>query len=104
MVNYIIRVAFDDPDSQTYHHLAVELAKYNIAGAIKADDGKGYYLPPGEFCYSGVEPINEVRDAIHRFAQTISAGSSVLVTEATTVSWSGLNPVEAVEEQKATES
>jgi mRNA degradation ribonuclease J1/J2 len=41
-----------------------------------------------------------VRDAIHRFAQTISAGSSVLVTEATTVSWSGLNPVE---EQKATE-
>lgn len=94
MVNYIIRVGFDEPDADTYHRLAVELAKYNIAGAIKADDGKGYQLPPGEFCYSGVEPINEVRDAIHRFAQTIKSGSSVLVTEATIVSWSGLKPVE----------
>lgn len=99
MVNYIIRVGFDEPDTETYHRLAVELAKYNIAGAIKADDGQGYYLPQGEFCYSGVEPINEVRDAIHRFALTIKSGSSVLVTEATTVSWSGLKPVE---EQKAT--
>nr|WP_315400841.1 hypothetical protein [uncultured Duganella sp.] len=93
MINYIIRVAFDDPESQTHHLLAVELAKYNIANAIKADDGKGYYLPPGEFCYSGVEPINEVRDAIHRFAQTINPGASVLVTEATTVSWAGLKEV-----------
>jgi hypothetical protein len=94
MVNYIIRVTYAAPDGDTYDRLNVELAKYNIAGAIKADDNKGYYLPVGEYCYSGVEPINEVRDAIHRLAETIQSGSSVIVMEITTISWSGLKLVE----------
>lgn len=94
MVNYIIRVTYNAPESDTHDRLNVELAKYNIAGAIKADDNKGYYLPVGEYCYSGVEPINEVRDAIHRLAETITSGASVLVMEITTISWSGLKLVE----------
>jgi hypothetical protein len=95
MVNYIISVAFNETDGDAIARLNTELSKYNIAGGIKADDGKGYYLPPGNYCYSGVEPINEVRDAIHRLAETVKPGAMVLVTEVTTVSWSGLKLVEA---------
>ena len=94
MVNYIISVGFNEADADATARLNTELAKYNIAGGIKADDGKGYYLPPGNYCYSGVEPINEVRDAIHRLAVTIKPNPMVLVTEVTTVSWSGLTLVE----------
>jgi len=94
MVNYIIRVTYNAAAGDTYDRLNTELAKYSIAGAIKADDNKGYYLPVGEYCYSGVEPINEVRDAIHRLAESVHSGSSVLVMEITTISWSGLKLVE----------
>jgi hypothetical protein len=94
MVNYIIRVAYTEASSDIYDRLNVELAKYNVAGAIKADDGKGYYLPLGEYCYSGNEPINEVRDAIHRLASGLQAEPSVLVMEITTLAWSGFKLVD----------
>jgi hypothetical protein len=48
MVNYIIRVAYTAANSDTYDRLNQEFAKYSVAGAIKADDGKGYHLPLGE--------------------------------------------------------
>ena len=95
MVNYIIRATFLSPEADSYRRLAVELAKYQIAAAIKGDEGVAYYLPDGEFCYSGNEPINEVRDAVHRLAHTIHTEVSVVVTEVTTIAWSGLKPVEA---------
>jgi hypothetical protein len=90
MINYIIRVAYAEAQTDTYERLNEELAKYTIAGAIKADDGKGYFLPKGEYCYSGNEPINEVRDAVHRLAATVQPEPSVLVVEVTTLAWSGL--------------
>lgn len=96
MINYIIRVAYTGAQPDTYHQLTAELAKYNIAGAIKADDGKGYFLPAGEYCYSGNETINEVRDAIHRLAATVQPEPSVLVVEVTTLAWSGLRLAEGV--------
>jgi hypothetical protein len=94
MVNYVIRVSYHATHSDTHERLRTELAKYNIAGAIKADDGQGYYLPEGEFCYSGNETINEVRDAVHRLASTIQAEPAVLVMEITTLSWAGFKLVE----------
>ncbi len=94
MLNYIIRVSYPAPQADTHDRLKVELAKFNVAGAIKADDGKGYYLPEGEFCYSGNETINDVRDAIFRLASTIQAEPSVLAVEVTTLSWAGLKLVE----------
>jgi hypothetical protein len=96
MINYIIRVAYAEAQPDTYDRLNAELAKYNIAGAIKADDGQGYLLPLGEYCYSGNETINEVRDAIHRLAATVEAEPSVLVVEVTTLAWSGLRLVDTV--------
>lgn len=94
MVNYIIRVSYTEAKSDIYDRLNVELAKYNIAGAIKADDSKGYYLPLGEYCYSGNEPINEVRDAVHRLASTLQPDPSVLVMEVTILAWAGFKLVE----------
>ncbi|MTV39853.1 hypothetical protein [Duganella radicis] len=94
MVNYIIRVSYAAPDNDTFDRLNVELAKFNVAGAIKADDGKGYYLPQGEYCYSGNETINEVRDAVFRLSSTIQSEPQVLVVEVTTLSWAGFKLVE----------
>lgn len=94
MVNYIIRVSYTAPNEGTHDRLKVELAKYNVAGALKADDGKGYFLPEGEFCYSGNETINEVRDAIFRLASTVQTEPQVLVVEVTTLSWAGFKLVE----------
>lgn len=94
MVNYVIRVSYTEANSDTFERLNRELAKYNIAGAIKADDGQGYYLPLGEYCYSGNETINEVRDAVFRVASTIQAEPAVLVMEITTLSWAGFKLVE----------
>jgi len=93
MINYIIYVSFADAAPDSIMRLSTELAKYNIAGGIKADDGRGYFLPPGTFIYHGKETINEVRDAIHRLAETIQPGASVVATETTTISWSGLKEV-----------
>lgn len=95
MVNYLIRVAYSDIDSATLDRLNAELAKYNVAGALAGDDGKGYYLPAGEYCYSGNESINEVRDGVFRVAESIKSGASILVLEATNLSWVNLRPVEA---------
>ncbi|TFW15988.1 hypothetical protein [Duganella callida] len=94
MVNYIIRVFYPEANSDTFDRLNVELAKYNIAGAIKADDGKGYYLPLGEYCYAGNETINEVRDAVFRLASVIQPEPQVLVVEVTTLAWAGFQPLE----------
>lgn len=96
MINYIVRVAYAEAQPETYDKLNAELAKYHIAGAIKADDGKGYFLPQGEYCYSGNETINEVRDAIHRLAATVQPEPSVLVVEVTTLAWSGLRLADGV--------
>jgi hypothetical protein len=95
MVNYIIRVSYTAPNADTYARVKAELAKYNIADAIKADDGQGYYLPEGEFCYSGIETINEVRDAVHRLAGSIQPEPAVLVMEITTLSWAGFKLADA---------
>ncbi|MYM31175.1 hypothetical protein GTP58_22820 [Duganella sp. CY15W] len=94
MVNYIIRVSYTAANADTYDRLNVELAKYNVAGAIKADDGKGYYLPQGEYCYSGNEAINEVRDAVYRLSSTVQDEPQVLVVEVTTLSWAGFKLIE----------
>jgi len=94
MINYIIRVAYAEARPGAYDQLNAQLAKYNIAGAIKSDDSQGYLLPQGEYCYSGNEPINEVRDAIHRLASTVQPEPSVLVVEVTTLAWSGLRLVD----------
>lgn len=95
MVNYIIRVSYPGAvNSDTFDRINVELAKFNVAGAIKADDEKGYYLPQGQYCYSGSETINEVRDAVFRLASSILAEPQVLVLEVTTLSWAGLKLVE----------
>lgn len=99
MVNYIIRVAYQEAGADTAERLTAELAKYNVANAIKADDGQGYYLPASEFCYSGNEPINEVRDAIQRLADSVQPGASVLVTEAASLSWSNLKLAQATPQQ-----
>lgn len=93
MANYVIRVALPEANDALRAALHVELAKYNISSGIKADDGKGYFLPDGEFCYSGEEAVNVVRDAVHRIAEAIQPGASVLVTEVVNVSWSGLKQV-----------
>lgn len=93
MINYIVYVSLPDAVPDTIVRLSVELSKYNIAAGIKADDGRVYHLPPGCFTYNGKETINDVRDGVHRLAETIQAGASVLVTEATTLSWSGLKEV-----------
>ena len=90
MINFIIYVAFPEHDQDTITRLSIELSKYSIAAGIKADDNRAYHLPPGTFTYNGSETINEVRDAVHRMAETIKPGASVLVTEATTIAWSGL--------------
>lgn len=95
MVNYIIRVSYPAAQAGTHDRLKVELAKYNIAGAIKSDDGKGYYLPEGEFCYTGNETINEVRDAVFRVASGVQPEPAVLVMEITTLSWVGFPLVPA---------
>ncbi|MYM67718.1 hypothetical protein GTP45_12850 [Pseudoduganella sp. FT55W] len=95
MVNYIIRVSYPAANSDTFDRVNVEMAKYNVAGAIKADDGNGYYLPQGEYCYSGAETINEVRDAVYRLASNIQPDPQVLVVEVTTLSWAGFKLVEA---------
>lgn len=94
MINYIIHVSFTDAAPDSILRLSVELSKYNIAAGIKADDGRAYFLPPGTFTYTGNETINDVRDAVHRLAETIQPGASVLATETTTISWSGLKEVE----------
>ena len=95
MINYIIQVSFTDAAADTIVRLSQDLSKYNIAAGVRADDGRAYHLPPGAFMYHGSETINEVRDAVHRLAETIQPGASVLVTEAASLSWSGLQELPA---------
>lgn len=95
MINYIIHVSIPAAQPEIIVRLGYELSKYNIAAGVKADDGRAYHLPPGTFMYYGNETINEVRDAVHRLAETIKPGASVLVTEAASLSWSGLQEVPA---------
>lgn len=94
MVNFIIRIAYDEIDSATIDRINTELAKYGVAGALTGDDGKGYYLPPLQYACYGEDAITDVRDAVYRIAESIKPGATVIVTVVTNMAWAGMRQVE----------
>lgn len=95
MRNYIIRVEPAVADQTTYAALTAALAQYNVSNSVRADDGAGYLLGTGDFCYGGEETIEKVRDAVFRIASSVTPEPKVLVTEVVNVSWIGLAKLEA---------
>ena len=94
MAYFTIRVVLHDGASwDDYHQLARALAARNISDVIVSDDGVGYKMPPAEYQCQGDLTAEQVRQICAVAAQTTGKRHAILVTEAKTRSWSGLDPL-----------
>lgn len=91
MARFTIRVELHNATAKDYTTLATALAAKNITDVITADDGNKYKMPPAEYqCYGELTAV-QVRDIAATAAQTTRKKHAILVTEATSRAWIGLD-------------
>lgn len=94
MARFTVRVVLHDgPTRDDYDQLALALAQRNITDVIFSDDGVGYKMPPAEYQCQGDLTAEQVRQVCAVAAQTTGKRHAILVTEAKTRSWSGLDVI-----------
>lgn len=93
MSDFIIRVVLHNADAADYMKLQQALAAFGVVDVIKAADGNLYKLPPAEYCYTGNETPEIVRQGCVNIANSIGRQCAVLVTQASHVVWQGLTVV-----------
>lgn len=96
MKAFTIRVELHAAQSQHYAMLAADLAPKGIVDVIQAGDGVWYKMPPAEYNFVGNQTLQQVYEATVASAKKTGRSYAVLVTEATSRTWIGLEPVQAM--------
>jgi len=95
MSMFTIRVELHDANWQQYVDMAKDLATKGITDVIVGDNGTSYKMPPAEYHYSGTALIGQVLESVKASAAKTGKRYGVLVTEATRISWEGLQPIQS---------
>ena len=87
VAGYLIRIEMPGATYADYERLHAEMAAMGLLKLVVADDGRVFHLPTAE--YQGVSRLGVIglRDAVQYVANTVRAGSQVLVTEAPSMAW-----------------
>jgi hypothetical protein len=93
MARFTIRIVLHDSSWDDYITMYKHLAAYRITDTITSDNGTVYELPPAEYNYEGDATAQQVQETARQCAAKVAASYAVLVTEATTRTWIGLNVV-----------
>jgi hypothetical protein len=90
MASFTTRVELHDAKWSDYTALHEEMEKRGFSRTITSSDGKIYELPPAEYNYVGAVTRDSVHEKAKSAARAVKASFSVLVTEATGRTWSGM--------------
>ena len=90
MASYTIRVELHSATAQHYVSLATKLSAIGVIDIITADDGRRFKLPPAEYQTNSNMDVAQVRDRVAGVAATVVPSYAVLVSEAPSRAWVGL--------------
>jgi hypothetical protein len=93
MTSFIIRVELQGAQESHYTNLAQKLSQSGVGDVIIDGNGIAWKLPPAEYVYVGDETIEAVRNAIKNIANMVITPNVVLVTQASEISWDGLQQI-----------
>jgi hypothetical protein len=91
MAAFTIRVELFNATREQYAKLAQDLATKGIVDVIVADGGIRYKLPPAEYNFEGNATNEQVIEAVKASAAKVVAKYAVLVTNANSRLWNGLD-------------
>ena len=93
MSQFTIRVSLHRADWSDYVSLAQRLGAIGIVDVVRGEDGNWYRLPGGEYSYEGDATSSQVMAGVTRVADAIKPPSAVVITQALTRMWRGLEMV-----------
>ena len=92
MSKFTVRVELHNATWTDYDTLHAAMAARGFSRQITSSDGKAYQLPLAEYNGTGND-CSKVRDIAREAANLTGKGNAVLVSEATSRAWSGLQPI-----------
>ena len=93
MALFTIRVELQGAQPQHYTNLLNAFAQVGVGDVLSAENGTKWKLPTGQYAYVGNENMEQVVNAVKSIANSVLATNAVLVTQADSVSWNGLEQV-----------
>jgi hypothetical protein len=93
MANFTVRVELHQAAWADYETLHAAMEAKGFSRQITSDDGKIYQLPLAEYNGSGNLDGSRVRDIAREAANSTGKSNAVLVSEAPSRSWIGLQQV-----------
>jgi hypothetical protein len=95
MAQFTTRVELHRAMGEDYSRLHTAMEQYGFSRSIKGADGNTYVLPTGEYERNGGDLTGEqVHNDAWRAATSVSTRFSILISEASAITWSGLEKVE----------
>jgi hypothetical protein len=94
MANFTVRVELHQATWADYEALHSAMEAKGFSRQIRSDDGKTYQLPLAEYNGMGNLDASRVRDLAREAANTTGKSNAVLVSEAPTRAWIGLEQVQ----------
>lgn len=93
MAQFTTRVVLHNADWKNYEALHGYMQSAGFKRTITSDDGTTYHLPDAEYDYSGTATKAQVLEKAKAAAARTGKTCSVLVTESSGRTWSGLTKV-----------
>jgi hypothetical protein len=93
MAQFTIRIELHQAQWSDYEHLHAALEQRGFSRQIISDEGKLYNLPWAEYNGSGNFTSTQIRDIARDAANSTGKSNAVLVSEAPTRAWVGLEEV-----------
>jgi len=90
MSQFTVRVELHEAKWEDYERLHAEMEGKGFSRLIKGDNGKTYHLPWAEYDGTGNLTNSQVRDIARTAANSTGKRNAILVTEANSCSWIGL--------------
>lgn len=90
MANFTVRVELHEAEWTDYEQLHAAMEEKGFSRLIKADNGSTYHLPWAEYTGTANLTSTQVLDIARTAAATTGKRNAVLVTEAVSRAWAGL--------------
>jgi hypothetical protein len=90
MANFTVRIELHNATWDDYTALHVAMEQKGFSRLIQGENGRTYHLPWAEYTGTGNLSCAQVRDIAQTAANQTGKKNSILVTEAVSRAWSGL--------------
>jgi hypothetical protein len=94
MAQFIVRVELQRATGEDYSRLHAAMEQCGFSRTIRGADGNTYVLPTAEYERAGEDLTgDQTHNDAWRATASVSQRFSILITEATRITWSGLTQV-----------